>query len=153
MSFELQFSSKARSSLFWKEVWGILCLESQVIMSGFRVLLPGVQPVELNVTMSHLPSSLNLAVCSCKLTLLSSQKLEFKQCLWSNRKICRQYYSVTKVSDFLRKPGGFQWSALAWGDLEPSYAYVKFYRLSIVSIDGKQHLSEIVFSALVGFSL
>ena len=28
-----------------------------------------------------------------------------------------------------------------------------FPRLSISSVDGKQHLSEVVFSALVGFSL
>jgi hypothetical protein len=28
-----------------------------------------------------------------------------------------------------------------------------FSRLSVASIDGKQHLSEVVFSALVGFSL
>ena len=27
-----------------------------------------------------------------------------------------------------------------------------FFRLSIVSVDDKQHLSEIVFSALVGYS-
>ena len=41
----------------------------------------------------------------------------------------------------------------AWGDLEPSYACVNFIpRLNSV-IDGKQHLSEVVFSALVGFSL
>ena len=32
------------------------------------------------------------------------------------------------------------------------YAWI-FSRLSIASVDGKQHLSEIVFSALVGFSL
>ena len=38
------------------------------------------------------------------------------------------YYSVRKVFElfFLRKPGGFQWSALAWGDLEPSYTCVSF---------------------------
>ena len=30
---------------------------------------------------------------------------------------------------------------------------MNFSRLSIASVDGKQHLSEIVFSALVGFSL
>ena len=28
-----------------------------------------------------------------------------------------------------------------------------FSRLSIASVDGKQHLSEVVFSSLVGFSL
>ena len=28
-----------------------------------------------------------------------------------------------------------------------------FSRMSIASVDGKQHLSEVVFSALVGFSL
>ena len=48
---------------------------------------------------------------------------------------------------------GFQWSALAWGALETSYACVHFSRLSIASVDGKQHLSEVVFSALVGFPL
>ena len=51
-----------------------------------------------------------------------------------------------------RKPGGFQLSALAWGELEPSYAFVNFSRLPIASVDRKQHLSEVVFSALV-FSL
>ena len=42
---------------------------------------------------------------------------------------------------------------LARGDLEPSYASVNFSRLSIASVDDEHHLSEIVFSALVGFSL
>ena len=51
----------------------------------------------------------------------------------------------------LRKPGGIQWSALVWGDLQPSFACVDFSRLSIVSLDGNQHLSELVFNALVGF--
>ena len=57
------------------------------------------------------------------------------------------YLSVRKVSDliFLRRPAGFQWSALAWGHLEPSYACVIFSCLSIASVDGKQHLSEIWF--------
>ena len=32
-----------------------------------------------------------------------------------------------------------------------SYACVNFSTLSIASVDGKQHLSEIVFCALVGF--
>ena len=54
---------------------------------------------------------------------------------------------------FFTKPGGFQLSALAWGDLELSYAYVIFFRLSIASADDKPHLSEVVFSALVGFAL
>ena len=41
----------------------------------------------------------------------------------------RKYSSVRKVSDilFLQKPGGFQWSVLAWGDLEPSYRSVNFF--------------------------
>ena len=64
------------------------------------------------------------------------------------------YNSVRSVSDFfLWKPCGFQLSALAWGDLEPSYACVNFFCLSIASVDGKQNLSEVVFSALVVFSL
>ena len=65
------------------------------------------------------------------------------------------YNSVKKVSDlfFLRKPGGFQWIALAWGNLEPSYACVNFSHLSMASVDGKQHLSEVVFSTLIEFSL
>ena len=55
---------------------------------------------------------------------------------------------------FLRKPGGFQWSVLAWGDLEPSYARVNFFPpVKSISWYGKQHLSEVVFSALVVFSL
>ena len=36
------------------------------------------------------------------------------------------YYSVRKVSNlifFLQKPGGFQWRALAWSNLEPQYSY------------------------------
>jgi hypothetical protein len=67
-----------------------------------------------------------------------------------------KYYPVREVSDlifFLRKPGGFQCSALALGNLELSYKCVKFSRLSIAPVDGKQNLSEVVFSALVGFSL
>jgi hypothetical protein len=52
---------------------------------------------------------------------------------------------------FLRKPGGFQGSALAGGDLEPSYACVNFFHQS-VSVDGKQHLSDIVFRALIELS-
>ena len=32
-----------------------------------------------------------------------------------------------KYPIFLQNPGGFQWSVLAWGDLEPSYACVNFY--------------------------
>ena len=51
--------------------------------------------------------------------------------------------NVSGLIIILRKPGGFQWSTLAW----------IFSRLSIASVDGKQHLSEIVFSALVGFPL
>ena len=31
------------------------------------------------------------------------------------------------ISFLLRKPGGLQWIALAWGDLEPSYACVNFF--------------------------
>ena len=55
---------------------------------------------------------------------------------------------------FLRKPGEFQWSALAWGDLEPSYSCVSFFPpFNSQLMDGKQHLSDIVFSALIGFSL
>ena len=34
--------------------------------------------------------------------------------------------------------------------LQPSYAYVNFSRLSIASVDGKQHFSAVVFSAVVG---
>ena len=57
------------------------------------------------------------------------------------------YYFDRKVSDLilLQKPDWFQRSALAWGDLEHSYAYLKFSRLSIASVDNKQHLSEVVF--------
>ena len=36
--------------------------------------------------------------------------------------------------------------------LEPIYAYVNFSRLSLSSVDDKQHLSEVKFSAMVGFS-
>ena len=38
------------------------------------------------------------------------------------------YHSVTKVSDFFsRNPRGYQWTAFAWGDLEPSNEYVNFF--------------------------
>ena len=40
--------------------------------------------------------------------------------------------SVRKVSDLIfvvQKPGGFQWSTLAWGDLEPTYACLNFFRV------------------------
>jgi hypothetical protein len=53
----------------------------------------------------------------------------------------------------LRKPDGFQWSALVRGDLKFDTNKRIFSRLSVASVDGKQHLSEVVFSALVGFSL
>ena len=59
----------------------------------------------------------------------------------------------TLIYFFLRKPGGFQWSTLAWGDLKPSYSCVNLSRLSIASVDGMQYLNEVVFNALVGFSL
>ena len=56
------------------------------------------------------------------------------------------YSYVRKKSIFLRKPSGFHWSPLAWGDLGPSYACVIFSRLSsIASVDCKQHLSEGTF--------
>ena len=40
------------------------------------------------------------------------------------------FHSVRKVSDlflFFRKPGGFQWNVLPWGDHEPSYAFMIFF--------------------------
>ena len=60
----------------------------------------------------------------------------FNLCTTLLKKSIRPYYY------FLEKPGGFQWSVLAWGDLEPSYAS----RLSIVSVDGKQRLCEVVLA-------
>ena len=65
------------------------------------------------------------------------------------------YSYVGKVSDLisLRKHGGFQWCALAWGDLESTYACVIFFRLSIASINGKHYFSKVVFSVQVEFSL
>ena len=63
----------------------------------------------------------------------------------TERTLLKNYY-------YLQNPGGFQLSALKWGDLEPSYACVNSSRLSIASVDDKQHLSEVVFGALVGFS-
>ena len=54
---------------------------------------------------------------------------------------------------FLREPGGFQWSALAWDDLAPSYPYVNFFP-PVNSVSWWQaHLNEIVFSALVRLSM
>ena len=49
---------------------------------------------------------------------------------------------------FLRNPGGFQLPRLH----EATHVWI-FSHLSIAPVDGKQHLSEVVFSALVGFSL
>ena len=70
--------------------------------------------------------------------------------LWTRYEILEKYPTLFS----LRKPRRFQWSALARGDLEPSYACVIFFsRPSIASVDGKQHLSVVVFSALVEFSL
>jgi hypothetical protein len=52
--------------------------------------------------------------------------------------------TLKKVFDFfLRKLGGFQWSEFAWGDLELTYPCANFSRVSIVSVDGKQRLSEV----------
>ena len=67
------------------------------------------------------------------------------------------YYSVRKVSDlfylfFSKKPGEFQWSKLAWGDLEASNVYMIFSRLSIASVDHKQNFCKILFSSLVRYS-
>ena len=45
---------------------------------------------------------------------------------------------------FLRNPSAFQWSALAWGDLESSYLDVILCRLSIASVIGKQHFFFLV---------
>ena len=61
---------------------------------------------------------------------------------------------LRKVSDiFLHNPGGLQWSGPAWFDLEPhTYTWI-FSRLSIASVHGKLNLSNVVFSALVKFSL
>ena len=64
-------------------------------------------------------------------------------------------YALVYIYSLLEKyrPGGFQWSMLGWGDLEPSYTCMNFFsHLSIVSVEGKQHLSEVVLSAVVGFS-
>ena len=44
---------------------------------------------------------------------------------------------------------GFQRSALAWGDLEPSNACVNFPRLSMASVDGKLHSSEVVSKSIL----
>ena len=53
---------------------------------------------------------------------------------------------------YLRKPGGFQWR-LHEATLNLHTNTWIFSRLSIGSVDGKQRLNDIVFSALVKFSL
>ena len=83
----------------------------------------------------------NQIICLFRLFLLQ----------WINTTLLEKYPTLLF---FLRNPVGFQWSVLAWGNLEPSYTCVNFLPfLSIASVDGKQHLSEVVFSALVAFSL
>ena len=54
---------------------------------------------------------------------------------------------------FLRKPGAFQGSHLHEATLKLHTNTCTFYCLSIASVDDKQYLSEVVFSALVGFLL
>ena len=65
------------------------------------------------------------------------------------------YHCVRKVYDiiFLKNLVAFN-GVLARGGLEPSYACMNFFScLSLASVNGKQHLTEVGFSALVGFSL
>ena len=52
---------------------------------------------------------------------------------------------------FLQKPGGFKWSGLAWGDLQPTYAYMNFFP-PVNSVSWWQTAFERV-CVLVGFSL
>ena len=47
----------------------------------------------------------------------------------------------------------FNEACLHEGNLESLYSCVNFSHLSIESVDGKQHLSVVVLSGLVGFSL
>ena len=60
------------------------------------------------------------------------------------------YYSIRKIPDLFfwrEKSAGFQCRALHEATLNlHTHAWI-FYRLSIASVDGKQHFSEVVFSA------
>ena len=63
--------------------------------------------------------------------------------------------SVTKVSEllFCENLVDFNEASLYEATVNLHTHTLTFSRLSIASVDGKQHLSEVVFSALVGFSL
>ena len=64
-------------------------------------------------------------------------------------------FSVTKVYDFIfvRNMVDFNEARLHEATLNlHRHAWI-FSRLSITSVDGKQHLSEVVFSALIGYWL
>ena len=60
-------------------------------------------------------------------------------------------HSYKHTNLFLLELGGFQWSALAWGDLQSSCACVHFPRLSIASFDGEalQHMSYRVCAIII----
>ena len=66
-------------------------------------------------------------------------------------------YYVRKLSDLifflLRNPGNFNDARLHEATFDLHTCARIFSRLSIASVDGKQHLSKVVFSVLLGFSL
>ena len=71
-------------------------------------------------------------------------------------KIYTYTYSVRKVSDlflFLQNLVNFNEARLREATLNLHTHTLIFSRLSIASVDGKKYFSEVVFSALVGFSL
>ena len=96
----------------------------------------------------HVPSFLNIS--GDLLLFLFSLYIYFGTFFFQKMEL---FFRKVSNTFFLWKPGGFQWSALAWGNLEPSYACVNFYCLSNTPVDGKQYLSEVVFSALIRFLL
>ena len=76
-------------------------------------------------------------------------EVDYVKCSW-------RYYSVRKVSDlflFCENLVDLNEARLYKATMNLYTHASIFTRLSIASVDGKQHLSELVLSALVGFSL
>ena len=84
-------------------------------------------------------------ISNVSITFSCIQFVSLKSCIYTCINIFAETRCTTLLEKyltlfcFLQKPGGFQWSALAWNDLEPSCAYVNLF-LPINSISWWQHL-------------
>ena len=81
-------------------------------------------------------------------------KIFFYACNTSN---LLKFYSVTKISDLFFCFAKFEWISIKPACMRRRWTFIRlhefFSRLPIASVDGKQHLSELVFSVLVRFTL